>query len=225
MTFSIVARCVRSGQFGVAAGTELPAVGKLLAYASAGAGAVATQGTVNPYLGIDGVRLLTLEGKTARDVMEEVLSRDPAAQHRQLALVDRHGGFAQWTGRECKPWAGERRGADFAVQGNLLEGPEVLDAAAASMEASGDQPLVERLFAALVAGEAKGGDRRGTRSATILVMEKNEYPLWDVRVDDHPQPMEELRRLMVVFAESLVPMIRHMPNRDGGRYTTGLLPD
>ncbi len=225
VTFSIVARCRRTGQLGVAAATELPAVGKLLAYAAPGAGAVATQGTVNPYLGIDGVRMLAGGRAAAGEALREVLARDPAPGRRQLAMVDRAGRVAQWTGAGCGGWAGERRGDGFAAQGNLLAGPQVLQAAMGRMAAMGERPLVERLLAALEAGEAAGGDRRGTRSAAVLVVGTEEYPLWDARVDEHPRPLEELRRLLDVFRRDLVPLVGRMPRRAGGGYTAGGAPD
>lgn len=144
MTFSIIARCPRTGQFGVAAATAMPAVGKLLSHAAARVGAVATQAQINPYLGIDGLRLLR-EGCTASEV------------------IDRHGEVACWTGAKCPPWAGAIAAEQFCVQGNRLAGRAVLKAAAEAYRRASARPLVERLMEALAAGDAGGGDRCGDR--------------------------------------------------------------
>lgn len=217
LTLSIIARCARSGQLGVAAATEMPAVGKLLSYALPDAGAVATQATVNPYLGIDGIRFLS-EGAGAREALERVLATDPDADERQVAMIDRHGVTAVWTGPACPHWTGSQEGAGFSVQGNRLEGPHVLEAMARAFEELADKELVVRLSAALAAGIAVGGDRLGERSANVLVVDEEEYPLWDIRVDDHDDPMGELVRLERLFREELLPHIRKMPgrNRRGG---------
>src|SRR5690606_24281373 len=111
----------------------------------------------------------------------------------------------------CTQWAGHRIGHGFGVQGNVLENCETLDAMYDACERHVDCDLVERLLLALEAGNAVGGDRRGCTSATIYIVESEEYPLWDIRVDDHPQPMHELRRLFGVFAREVVPQIRRLP--------------
>ncbi len=215
MTFSIVATCRRTGQFGVGATTEMPAVGQLLSWAFPGAGAVATQALVNPYLGIDGISLLR-KRTGARAALDELIGRDERARQRQLALIDRDGLTAVWTGEDCLHWAGSVQGDGFSAQGNRLRGPQVVEAMAEAFEATdgGAIGLPNRLMAALVAGDRAGGDRKGERSANILVVESEEYPLWDIRVDDHPRPMEELARLHAVFETDLLPHIRRMPRRD-----------
>lgn len=212
MTFSIVARCTRTGQLGVAAATAVPAVGTLLTWAYAGAGAVATQAWINPYLGIRTLWRLR-EGWSAQRAVDDALSGDPDRHIRQLAAVDSHGGVAAWTGERCTQWAGHRSGPGFCVQGNILENSDTLDAMYEAYERHLDQHLVERLLLALEAGDAVGGDRRGCTSATIYIVEAEEYPLWDIRVDDHPTPMQELRRLFGVFARDVVPQIRRLPTR------------
>lgn len=212
MTLSIIARCVRTGQFGLSAATALPAVGKLLAHASPDAGAVATQARLNPYIGIDGLRLMA-DGMSAGEALEELKRRDPRVERRQFALIDRSGATAAWTGSGCKHWAGARTEPDFSVQGNRLTGEEVIEASARAFLESDGQPLVDRLLEALAAGVAAGGDRDGERSANIYVVESEEYPLWDMRVDDHADPVAELRRLRRVFAEKLLPSIKKMPTR------------
>lgn len=213
MTFSIIARCPRSGQFGVAATTAMPAVGKLLSHAAAGFGAVATQAQVNPYLGLDGLALLR-EGHPAPSVLTQLMQTDPCMELRQLALIDRHGDSVCWTGDKCLPWAGSLRGEQFSVQGNRLVGPQVLDAVADAFRRDERRPLVDRLIDALAAGDERGGDRHGESSAVIYVVDKEEYPLWDIRVDHHLDPIAELRRLHDVFARDVLPEVLAMPTRD-----------
>jgi uncharacterized Ntn-hydrolase superfamily protein len=160
MTLSIVARCPDSGQFGVSATTALPAVGKLLTHAHPDAGAVATQARINPYLGIDGIRLLA-DGHDAAETIERLRGTDPCMNRRQLGLVDRTGTAAAWTGEDCIPYAGARTGEGVTVQGNRLEGPHVLDAAMDVFLGGAGRPLVARLVEALAAGVAAGGRPQG----------------------------------------------------------------
>ena len=213
MTFSIVARCPRTGQFGVAAATAMPAVGKLLSHAAAGAGAVATQALVNPYLGLDGLALLR-QGLSAKEVLERLKATDPCMELRQCALIDAQGDSLCWTGDKCLPWAGSLSGEQFSVQGNRLVGPQVLDAVAEAFRHAEKRPLIERLIEALAAGDRCGGDRHGESSAVIYVVDQEEYPLWDIRVDHHLDPVAELRRLHDVFAREVLPEILAMPTRD-----------
>lgn len=212
MTFSIIARCPRSGQFAVAAATAMPAVGKLLSHAAAGVGAVATQAQVNPYLGFDGLELLR-QGHSAAAALSHLMSTDPCMALRQCALIDQHGDSVCWTGDECLPWAGSLAGEQFSVQGNRLAGPHVLDAVADAFRRAAERPLVERLIDALTAGDAHGGDRHGEYSAVIYVVDAEQYPLWDMRVDHHPDPVAELRRLHLVFSREVLPEILAMPTR------------
>lgn len=212
MTFSLIARCPDTDLFGIAAATAMPAVGKLLTHADGGVGAVATQAKVNPYLGIDGLRLLQT-GRDAKEVLEILSGQDPRAEARQFAVIDRDGTTAAWTGRDCIPWAGAIERKNYSVQGNRLTGPDVLEAIAETFEASAGKPLDERLMEALEAGDRAGGDLKGERSATIYIVGREEYPLWDIRVDANPDPFAELRRLHDIFARKLVPEIRRMPTR------------
>jgi len=213
MTFSIVARCIRSGQFGIAAATAMPAVGKLLAYAAAGRGAVATQARINPYLGIEGLELLR-QGLGARAVLDRLAKIDPRLDLRQVAVLDAQGCAAIHTGEACPAWAGHLVGEGFAIQGNRVAGPQVLEKARDSLLEDPEASLAQRLLDALKAGDAEGGDRKGERSATIYVVESQDYPLWDIRVDEHPRPLEELERLFHIFAEEVVPQIKRMPSRE-----------
>ncbi|MFC3608188.1 DUF1028 domain-containing protein [Stutzerimonas tarimensis] len=213
MTFSIIARCPRTGQFGVAAATAMPAVGKLLTHAAAGIGAVATQARINPYLGIDGLAFLR-EGAPAAEVIRRLQATDPCMSQRQVAVIDAEGRCECWTGDNCLPWSGSLQGEAFSVQGNRLGGPKVLDAVAEAFRRHAEQPLVERLMEAIAAGDAMGGDRHGESSATIYVVDREEYPLWDIRVDHHHDPVAELRRLHDVFEREVLPEIRMMSTRD-----------
>lgn len=212
MTFSLIARCPDTGQFGIAAATAVPAVGKLLTHAVAGLGAVATQARLNPYLGIDGVRLLQ-NGRSAREVVAILADRDPAAEDRQFAVIDRRGETAAWTGSNCLDWAGHHEHQDFSVQGNRLDGKHVLEALADGYCAARDKGFDERLMEALEAAEQAGGDWKGERSAAIYIVDKEEYPLWDIRVDANPDPFRELRRLHDIFARQLIPEMKRMPTR------------
>ncbi|MDH0099005.1 DUF1028 domain-containing protein [Pseudomonas sp. GD04158] len=213
MTFSIIARCPRSGQFGVAAATAMPAVGKLLSHAAAGVGAVATQAQVNPYLGLDGLALLR-QGLSAQEALQQLKGTDPCMELRQCALIDAQGDTVCWTGEKCIPWAGSLAGEQFSVQGNRLVGPQVLEAVAEAFRRGDDRPLIERLIEALAAGDRCGGDRHGESSAVIYVVDREQYPLWDIRVDHHLDPVAELRRLHDVFAREVLPEILAMPTRE-----------
>jgi uncharacterized Ntn-hydrolase superfamily protein len=212
MTLSLVARCSRTGQFGVAAATAMPAVGKLLTYAAPRIGAIATHARINPYLGIDGLRLLS-QRLAASDVMDLLKRTDPHIQARQFAIVDMAGRTAAFTGDECPDWAGHQEGEGFSVQGNRLAGPQVVKAAVDSLRRSEGRDLAERMIEALAAGDAEGGDTKGEESATIYVVDTEEYPLWDVRVDLHDDPVAELRRLYHIFRERLLPQVLEMPTR------------
>jgi uncharacterized Ntn-hydrolase superfamily protein len=212
VTLSIVARCVRTGQLGVAAMTAVPAVGKLLAHAAARTGAVATQARVNPYLGIDGIALLR-QRMCADDVLATLRRSDPRIETRQLAVIDAAGRTAAFTGQECLPWAGALSGENFSVQGNRLTGQAVLAAAADAFAKHQREALAERLLLALLAADALGGDRHEEESASIYVVDEEDYPLWDIRVDQNERPLIELRRLHDVFRERLLPEILRMPTR------------
>ena len=212
MTFSIVAKCKRTGQFGVGAMTAMPAVGKFLTHAWPRTGAIATQALVNPYLGIDGIAELR-EGLDADQVAESLKQDDPEIERRQFAVVDRDGHVAAHTGKECLSWAGHRPGDGYCVLGNRLEGPQVLDALEETLLATSELRLADRLVDALAAGYAAGGDKKRERSATIFVVDSEEYPLWDVRIDEHDDPVAELRRVHAVFGRDLYQHILEMPKR------------
>lgn len=200
-TFSIVAFDEAAGQWGVAVASKFLAVGSIVPWAEAGTGAVATQSYANPRYGPDGLALLR-GGSPAAEVVALLVAGDPDREQRQVGVVDARGGGSAFTGAACQAWAGHRTGPGFAAQGNLLAGPEVVDALVETFTgAAAGLPLAGRLLACLAAAEAAGGDRRGRQSAALLVVEPDGGygALWDrlvdLRVDDHPEPVCELARL------------------------------
>ena len=213
MTFSLVAHDPATGHLGVAAMTGMPGVGKLVAHARAHLGAAASQAMMNPYLAFDGLQLLS-DGVPADDAVAQLIEADPGREGRQLGLVDAEGRSGSYTGSLPDDWKGHRTGPHYACQGNRLTGPEVVDAAVEAYLERDGKPLVERLLAALDAGEGEGGDTMGHRSATLVVMGSEMYPIWDLRIDDSEDPLRELHDRHDVFAEELVPQILSLPTRD-----------
>jgi uncharacterized Ntn-hydrolase superfamily protein len=197
-TFSIVAHCPQSGELGIAVSTAIPAVGAINPFARAGVGAIATQAWSNPYVGIDGLRLLE-GGLSAAETLERLLAADVGREKRQLSVIDaHHGGTAAFTGKAVRPWKGHFQGNGYVVAGNTLIGEDTIWAMAESFERR-QGSLGERLVAALEAGQAAGGDNRGKVSAALLVVRDEEYPLLDLRVDEHPDPVAELRRIYDLY--------------------------
>jgi len=199
-TFSIVALDPSSGEIGVAVASKFLAVGAVVPWAQAGAGGIATQAWANLSYGPQGLRLLA-SGEAAEAVLQRLVEPDGNREHRQVGVVDARGRAAAWTGRDCIPWAGHRLGDGFTCQGNILVGPEVVEAMAETFERT-PGPLPERLLTALAAGQREGGDSRGQQSSALLVVkEGGSYGGYldryiDLRVDDHPAPVEELQRLL-----------------------------
>ena len=200
MTFSIVARDAHARQLGVAVASKFLAVGAVVPWLEAEVGAIATQALSNTRYGPDGLALLRDGATTAREALDALLAGDTGREERQAGIVDARGRGATHTGQNCMAWAGGRTGLGYAAQGNILMGPDVVDAMAESFESSSGA-LADRLLLALAAGDAAGGDRRGRQSAAIAVVEPqggyggNDDSLVDLRVDDHPDPVGELRRL------------------------------
>lgn len=211
-TFSIVARCPRSGMLGVAVATAVPAVGSICPYVKAGVGAVSTQSWVNPYLAIEALRLME-EGESAPDALERALAGDSRADLRQIGVIDAAGRAASWTGSQCTPWCGDIVAEDCAVQGNMLVGGATLDAMAEAFRDSASEDLAERLLLALEAGDAAGGDKRGKQSAALSVYHREDYAWLDLRADEHAQPVAELRRVYEVARLQLLPFVEGMPRR------------
>jgi uncharacterized Ntn-hydrolase superfamily protein len=212
MTWSIIARDLATGQFGIAVATRFFAVGARVPYIAAGVGAIATQALVNPYYGIDGLKLLR-EGRTARDIVETLIAADPGRESRQVHIMDANGRVAAHTGRECVGWCGHVEGNGFSIAGNMLAGARVLDDTAEAYIANGKLPFPQRLIAAMRAGEAAGGDKRGKQSAALLIHGEEEWSDLDLRVDDHADPLAELERLEQVSRERWVHFRKYLPTR------------
>jgi len=213
VTFSIAARCPRTGMLGVATSSKALAAGGLVPYCRAGVGAIASQSFVNPYLGIDGLVLLE-QGLPAQRALERLIEGDPGRDLRQVAIVDKEGRAAAYTGEKCIRWAGHVSGAGYVCLGNILEDEEVVRAMARAFETTLVEELPERLIQALEAGQNAGGDRRGRQSAGVTVVAEEEYPWCELRVDDHPDPVSELRRVFEVYKREEVPFLQMMSRRD-----------
>jgi uncharacterized Ntn-hydrolase superfamily protein len=215
-TFSITARCKETGMLGVAVSTARPAVGSLAPYAKAGIGAISTQALVNPYYGIDGLRYLR-ELKDAKGVLQQILSEDEERERRQVAIVDANGTTAAFTGSETVPWQGHIEGDQFVVAGNMLTGPETLEAMVKTYESLNTEPFPERMLQTLQAGQQAGGDKRGKQSAALYIVHEEEYPYVDIRVDEHQNPVQELMRVYEVCQKDLFPYTQQMVKRNQGK--------
>ena len=219
MTWSITAKDQTTGQIGIAVATRFFAVGARVPYVAAGHGGIATQAMVNPYYGIDGVKLLR-EGKHPQEIVQLLTAADPGRESRQLHIVDVDGQIAAHTGRDCVGWCGHLQGDDFSIAGNMLAGAEVLNETAKAYLANAPLPFAQRLIAALKAGEAAGGDKRGRQSAALLIHGGEEWPALDLRVDDHADPLAELERLERVSRAHWTTFRQFMPTRDNPAGTT-----
>jgi uncharacterized Ntn-hydrolase superfamily protein len=197
-TFSIAARSPQEGSFGVAVSTARPCVGTLVPFVSL-KGAIATQARVNTDLGRQGLALLAA-GIGIELALSTLLDADGDREIRQLHGVDADQTFA-FTGGQCVEWAGHLIGTDYTVAGNMLAGSQVIDAMAAAFEESSRLELSERLVAALQAGQQAGGDKRGKQSAALLVASPDPRGYHNLRVDDHADPVGELRRIYDLVVE------------------------
>ncbi len=222
-TYSLVACDLEAGQWGVAVQSKFLAVGSVVPWAEPGVGAVATQAYANPRYGPDGLALLR-QGLSADEVVKRLTEADDGRDERQLGVVDAAGRGATFTGSGCHEWAGGRVGAGYAAQGNILLSGKTVDALAETFEATTGF-LAERLLEALAAGQAAGGDSRGQQSAALLVVQRDggyaglSDSLVDLRVDDHEEPIEELRRLFVLHDQlfGTTPRDRWLPVDDALR--------
>jgi len=212
MTWSIIAREEATGRFGIAVATKFFAVGSRVPYIASGFGAIATQALVNPYYGIDGLKLLRA-GKSPRDIVETLIAADGGQGSRQLHVMDAAGHIASHTGKDCVDWCGHVEGDGFSIAGNMLAGPQVLDETAKAYAYANALPFAQRLIAALFAGEVAGGDKRGKQSAALLIHGNDEWSHLDLRVDDHADPLAELARLEQVSRERWVHFRPFMPTR------------
>jgi uncharacterized Ntn-hydrolase superfamily protein len=212
MTWSIIARDHATGQFGIAVATKFFAVGARVPHIAATFGGIATQALVNPYYGIDGVKLLR-EGRSPREVVDTLIAADSGRETRQLHVMDAGGRIASHTGSECVDWCGHVEGKGFSIAGNMLAAAAVLDDTAKAYTANENRPFAQRLIAAMRAGEAAGGDKRGKQSAALLIHGDEEWSTLDLRVDDHADPLAELERLEAVSRERWVHFRPFLPTR------------
>ena len=213
MTWSIIARDTRSGEIAIGVATKFFAVGSRVPFLRAGVGALATQALVNPLYGRRGLTLLEA-GVPAEDVVRLLTVADAGRGTRQLHVMDMQGRFAAHTGADCVDWAGSELGKDCSCAGNMLAGPRVVIETVKAFETSAHLPMARRIIAALKAGEAAGGDKRGKQSAALVIASTEEYSDLDLRVDDHADPLAELERLEAVSRERWVHFRKFLPRKD-----------
>lgn len=213
MTWSILARDPETGAFGAAVATKFFAVGALCIHAASGVGALATQALINPIYGPRGLALLK-EGVPAAEVVGGLTGEDAGRDHRQLHVIDAGGGLGVHTGSACVEWCGALSEGGVSCAGNMLAGPAVLERTLSRYREAASLPFAQRLIAALLAGEAAGGDKRGRQSAALRIHGREEYPDLDLRVDDHADPLAELARLEAVSRERFVHFRRFLPTRE-----------
>ncbi len=210
MTWSVVLHDADTGAFAVAVATCAFAVGASCPFVRAGVGAVSTQSVTNRYLGpaiLDGLA----RGLPPDAAIQGALAGDDGRHLRQVHAVDRHGRTAAWTGNNCVEWCGSVAAPGVSVAGNMLAGPDVAGATLAALGGGG--PLPERLATAMLAGEGAGGDRRGRQSAAMLLTTTEDFPDLNLRVDDHPDPVGELARLVGLWRRDAAPMLGTRPSR------------
>jgi uncharacterized Ntn-hydrolase superfamily protein len=211
MTWSIVARGP-AGEFGVAVASRFFAVGMLCPHARSGVGALSTQALVNPHYGPEGLDLLQ-DSVAPAAAIEILLNEDEGRNHRQVHMIDAQGRIAAHTGSACIEWCGHLAGEGYSVAGNMLTGPEVLQSTSEKFKSTESLPFAERLLEALHAGEAAGGDKRGKQAAALRIHAGEDYPFLDIRVDDHEDPIAELKRLYAKSLERFQPFATCLPSR------------
>jgi uncharacterized Ntn-hydrolase superfamily protein len=216
MTWSILVRDPATGALGAAVATRFFAVGALAIHVEGGVeggvAALATQATINPMYAVHGMARLRA-GEPPDAVAAALLADDAGREHRQLHMIDGQGRIAQHTGKDCVSWCGAVRGVDISVAGNMLAGPAVVERTLAAFQGAAGT-LAERLLTALEAGEAAGGDKRGRQAAALRVCTRDPYPDLDIRTDDHPDPLAELRRLYGVSQEKFAVFRRFLAGTD-----------
>jgi len=212
MTWSIVARDSATGAFAVAVTTCNLAVGASCPFLRSGVGAVSTQSMSNRYLGPAVLEGLA-RGLPARLALDAALAGDEGRGLRQIHVVDAAGRVAAHTGANCVEWCGSLAGEDFSVAGNMLAGEAVVAATAEAMAKGAGLPLPERMMAALHAGQAAGGDRRGKQSAALVLTTTEDFPDINLRVDDHGEPLVELSRLLALWRAQAEPTQHTRPSR------------
>lgn len=208
MTWSILVRDAATGALGAAVASRFFAVGGLCIHVEGGVAALATQALVNPMIAVHAMPRLSA-GEAPEAILADLLGPDPGRLQRQAHIIDAQGRIAQHTGPDCIAWSGDVRGEDVSVAGNMLAGPAVVAATRdAFLAARGS--LAERLLTAMEAGEAAGGDKRGKQGAGLKICLRDPYPDLDIRADDHPDPLAELRRLYRVSRERYAVFRRHL---------------
>ena len=212
MTWSILARDPATGALGAAVATRFFAVGALAIHVEGGVAALATQALINPMYAVHGMPRLRA-GEPPETVSAALLDADAGRAHRQLHMIDAQGRIAAVTGDACVAWCGHVAGTDVSVAGNMLAGPMVVQRTLAAFAAASGS-FAERLLAALEAGEGAGGDKRGKQSAALKIATRDPYPDIDIRADDHPDPIAELRRLYAVSLERFAVFRRFLPGTD-----------
>jgi uncharacterized Ntn-hydrolase superfamily protein len=212
MTWSITARDPATGHLGIAVASRFFAVGAVVPHIRGGLGAIATQAFISPMWGTEGLRMLA-EGLAPQQVIDRLVAADAGHPNRQLHLIDAQGRSAAFTGADCIDWCGHLVAEGVSVAGNMLEGPQVLDATLASYRAGMDLPFAERLLTAMQAGEDAGGDKRGRQSAALAIYRDQDYAWLDIRADDDSDPLAELRRLHAVAQERFLHVAETMPTR------------
>jgi uncharacterized Ntn-hydrolase superfamily protein len=221
MTWSIAAHDPNSGAFAVAVATKAFAVGASCPFVRAGIGAVSTQSMTNRYLG-PAILDAMARGLAPVAAIEGALAGDDGRGIRQVHAVDRHGRTAAWTGQNCVEWCGSVSAGGISVAGNMLAGEPTVVATLASWKSNRDLPMPDRLMMAMEAGEAAGGDRRGKQSAALIMVTTEDFPDLNLRVDDHVEPLQELRRLLAVWKEQGVPRLGIAPSKSNPSGLTDL---
>ncbi len=209
MTWSILVRDPQSGALGAAVASRFFATGAICLHVEGGVAALSTQALVNPMYAILAMPRLR-NGEAPEAVIQSLTVEDAGADQRQIHILDASGRIAQHTGPGCIAWAGSVRGADVSVAGNMLAGADVVQRTRDAFIAA-DGTLAERLLAAMEAGEAAGGDKRGKQSAALKICTHDPYPDLDIRADDHPDPLAELHRLYRVSRERFAVFRRFLP--------------
>lgn len=212
MTWSIVAREAETGAYGVAVASRFFAVGSLIPHVR-GDAAVATQAFVNPVWGLEAADRLTA-GENSKTIVADLAARDEGRAHRQIHMVDKEGIAAAYTGEACVGWCGHITGPGVSVAGNMLTGEAVLRDTMTAFKSNAHLPFAERLLAAMDAGQAAGGDKRGRQSAALRIHRNEDYPWIDLRADDHPGPLAELRRLLDVAGEHYLHFAEALPTKE-----------
>jgi len=209
MTWSILARDARTG---VLCASRALAVGAVVPYGAGRTGAIATQALANPFFGIDGLRMLQ-EGCPSQDIVSTLSALDEGRDHRQVHVIDRDGRVAAHTGPACIAWSGSASAPGVSVAGNMLAGPQVVAETLEAYRAATALDFDERLITAMEAGERAGGDRRGRQSCAIRIWTEAPFPSFDLRVDDHAEPLGELRRLWRLAHQGYAPFQTALPSR------------